>query len=577
MMRIAWPAAPIAAVLVAMTPVLPNASAAAQTARTLDIGVPPGDSTARACLADSIVDAALAAFNSPAAARVFGGGQIPAGIVIRGSYNVFEGVLKLDGTVQGDVVVLNGSARVTRTGVVSGTITVLGGRLVLDPGATVGKHFACEAQPALVKSPNGTVGRLAPTRTIGSMASGVALTFGDYRITPHIGIGQYNRVEALPIQLGADASRRLNGNDSVRADVFGIVRTGRDAAGSRSPLGWHASAAYSHRGTFPFTVRVEGGSTIEATVDRPFSAIESGVSAFVLRRDYNDWYLRRGASITADARLTHELTLSGTFDLSHQTTVLAIEAFSLFRNTESWRPNPLIDDGTYRTITGRVVWDARDPLTHPVLSWFVRGELNRVSSNSLTPVSSVPTTIRDALPATGYGETDGELDLRVSLRIDPEQRLNFRVFGDGYAGGDPLTIQRRRAIGSADPLLGYDFRGINCDRQRKPYLSTPALCDRSAVIQAEYHRTLAVNLGTRINGYTIGLRKPDLVVFADAASAWLAGDSAGRVPANRIQTLGEWRSDVGVGVVSGPFGLFIAKAITEAIPVRLTLRFTQRF
>lgn len=576
MMRMSWSAAPIAVLLITMTPVLPNTTAAGQTARTLEIGGPPGDSTARACLADSIVTAALAAFNSPAGVRIFGGGQIPAGITISGGYSVFQGQLKLDGTVQGNVVVLNGDARVTRTGVVTGTITVLGGRLVLDPGATVAGHFECEAQPALVKLPNGTVARQAPGRSIRNIASGIAWIVGDYRITPHVGIGQYNRAEALPIQGGADISRRLGGSDSARAEVFGIARTGRDPSGSRPGLGWHASATYAYNGSLPFTLGVEGGSTIEATSDRPYTALESGVSAFLLRRDYNDWYLRRGVSVAASVRPMHEVTLSGAFDVSHQTTVLAVDAFSLFRSTEAWRPNPLIDDGIYRTVTGRMVWDARDPLAHPVLSWFVRAEVRQVSSNNLTPVS-MPTTIRDALPATGYRETEGELDVRASLRIDPEQRLNFRIFGGGYLGGDPLTIQRRRAVGSADPLLGYGFRGINCDRQRKPYPSTPALCDRSAAIQAEYRRTLPVDLSTRIGGYTIGIRKPDLVVFADAGSAWLAGDSAGRVPANRIQSLREWRSDVGVGVTSGPFGLFVAKALTDAIPVRLTVLLTQRF
>ena len=576
MMRMSWSVAPIAVLLVTMTPVLPNTTAAAQAGRTLDIGGPSGDSTARACLPDSIVTAALAAFNSPTAVRAFGGGQIPAGATISGNYSVFQGQLKLDGTVQGNVVVLNGDARVTHTGVVTGTITVLGGRLVLDPGATVAGHYECEAQPALTKLPNGTVARRPPSRSIGNIASGVAWTVGDYRITPHVGIGQYNRVEALPIQGGANVSRRLSGSANVRAEVFAIARTGRDPSGSRSALGWHASGRYAHQGSLPFTLSVEGGSTIDATSDRPFSALESGVSAVLLRRDYNDWYLRRGASVMASVRAMREVTLVGAFDISHQTTVLAIDALTLFRNTEAWRPNPLIDDGTYRTVTGRVVWDARDPLAHPVLSWFVRAEINRVSSNDLTPVS-VPATIRDALPASGYRETDGELDVRASLRIDPEQRLTFRVVGGGYLAGDPLTIQRRRAVGGADPLLGYDFRGINCDRQRKPYPSTPALCDRSAAIQAEYRRTLPIDLSTLINGYTIGIRKPDLVLFADAGSAWLAGDSAGRVPANRIQSLREWRSDVGVGVTSGPFGLFLAKSLADAIPVRLTLLLTQRF
>ncbi len=473
------------------------------------------------------------------------------------------------------MVVLNGDVRVTTTGRVTGTITVLGGRLILDPGATVAGSFNCETQPELTRLPNGTIARQGPGKSLGSFTSGIAWAWGDYRFTPHIGIGQYNRVEALPVQLGVNVDRMLGPSDKLRGEFFGIGRTGSDPNESRPALGWHAAITYSHAGSLPVTVAVEGGSTIDGTADRPYTPIESGLDAFLFRSDYEDWFLRRGGSVTASIRPAHELTLTGAFDVSHQTTVLATDAFSVFSSTDAWRPNPLIDDGTYRTVTGRIEWDARNPLEHPVLSWFVRAELRHVSSNDLTPVS-LPTTIRDALPSSGYGETEGDIDVRASLRLDPEQRINFRLVGGGYMSGDPLTIQRRRAMGGADPLIGYDFRGINCDRRRRPDLATPALCDRSAAMQAEYHRTLPIDLSTRINGYHFGIRKPDLVLLADAGSAWLAGDSAGRVPANSVQTLREWKSDVGVGITSGPFGLYLSKALTDAVPLQLTLLFSRR-
>lgn len=575
MIRITWSAAPIAALLSVLAPALPSGTAGAQTVRTLDIGGAPGDTTARACLTDSLISAALTEFNNPAAIRIFGGQQtIPS--TIGSSYNLYQGQLKLDGTVQGNVLVLNGGARVTRTGVVTGRITVIGGSLFVDPGARVGRQFSCDAQPSLTRLPDGRLARATPQPTIRSMTSSFAWNVGPYRFTPHLGVGQYNRVEALPVQVGADVVRGFGTGDTLRAELYGVGRTGRDASGSRSSLGWHGSATYTHRGSVPFSIAIEGGSTITPTADRPYTALESGLSALLLRRDYTDWYLRRGTSVMASVRPWHEVTLSGGFDISRQTTVLATEAFSLLRNTDPWRPNPLIDDGTYHTLRGRVIWDARDPELYPVLSWYVRAELRHVTSNDLTPVS-LPTSIRDALPARGYAETEGELDVRGSLRISPVQRLNFRLAAGGYLGGDPLTIQRRRATGSADPMPGFGFRGINCDRQRKPLPSTPALCDRTASIQVEYRRPLAINLRTRIGGYTIGLGKPELVFFGDAGTAWLAGDSAGRVPANRIQSIGEWRSDVGVGITTGHFGIYLAKAVTDPIPVRLTLLFHPRF
>ena len=188
------------------------------------------------------------------------------------------------------------------------------------------------------------------------------------------------------------------------------------------------------------------------------------------------------------------------------------------------------------------------------------------SSNDITPVT-LPTSIRNAVPESGYGESDGNFDLRGFLRINPVQKLDARLVGGGYLSGDPLTIQRRRAIGGSDPMPGYDFRSINCDRRHRPDPAGPALCDREMALQLEYRHVLPFEIGTRVGNYNLGIRRPDLVLFGDAGTAWLAGDSAGRVPAGRIQDLAEWRSDVGIGISSGPIGIYIAKSVVDALPV----------
>ncbi len=464
------------------------------------------------------------------------------------------------------------------TGAVTGTIIVLGGRATVDVGAKItGRNLGCEQPVALSRSSDNTIRLSPPGRSLSSIKSAIGVSAGPYRISPLLGVGQYNRVEGLPGKFGVNVSRPVFETDSVRANVYGIARTASDPSGSRPAIGWHASALFAHNGELPFTVIVGGGSTVQSTQDQPFSPVESGLIAFLARDDYNDWYLNRGVNVAASVRVTPELTLSGILDWSHQTTVLAVDAFSLLNSDQPWRPNPLIDDGVYHTQTVRVVWDARNEREHPVLSWYAAFQLQHVASNDLTPVSTIPVTIRDPLPTTNYGSTSADIDLRAYLRLDPDQRINFRVMGGGYLAGDPLTIQNRHAVGSADPLIGYDFRAINCDRRRKVDPALPALCDRSAAVQVAYHRALAIDLTTRIDGYNIGIRKPDLVLFGDGASAWLAGDTPGRVPVGNIQAIREWRSDVGVGITSGPFGLYVAKALADASPVRFTLLLSPRF
>lgn len=550
--------------------------AAAQTPRPLAIGGLATDTVVRQCTTDSIVSAALAIINGPVATlRLFGGATINA--PINGSLGVFRGNVRIDNTVHGDVVVLDGELRVVRTGIVTGRIMVLGGHLSVDPGATVGgTTYQCDQPLALTREADGTVTRAASAPSLHGVTSALTWYAGTVRLRPHIGIGQYNRVEGLPGEIGINAAQGVGSNDSLTGSAYGIVRTARDPSGSRPSVGWFATGRFSHNGWLPYAVSLDLGSTVQATEDRPFPPTESGLSALVLRRDYTDWYLDRGARLAVTLLPANDVALTGAFQTSHQTTVLASDAFSFFRNGEAWRPNPLIDDGHYRIVSGLVTWDARSERDHPVLSWLFRAGVRHTTSYSLTPVA-LPTLIRDPLPTTGYGSTSGEIDLRAYLRLNPETRVAVRIVGGGYLGGDPLTVQDREAIGGADPFLGYDFRQIHCDRRRKIDPAVPALCDRTAAVQAEYHRTLPIDLSSNIAGYTVGLRHPELVLLGDIGSAWLAGDSAGRVPAGKIQALREWHSEIGVGITTGTIGLYFAKAVSDALPARFTLLFSPRF
>src|SRR5450755_2271277 len=131
MTRISWSVLPLAALLTAAASVLQQ-PALAQTPRTLDIGGPPRDTVWRRCATDSLVTAALAAFNSPAAVRFPGGGSSPLGITIGGDVAIYKGNFAVNGTIQGRIVALNANVRVFRTGVITGSITVIGGTLTID-------------------------------------------------------------------------------------------------------------------------------------------------------------------------------------------------------------------------------------------------------------------------------------------------------------------------------------------------------------------------------------------------------------------------------------------------------------
>ncbi len=553
-----------------------HGAAAQVPAQPVPIGGPPGGSPHKSCLTDSILHAAVASFNGAAAAR-FTDGTIPKSMTISGSLAVFGGSLRIDGTVSGDVIVINGDLALTRSGRVDGSITVLGGISSIDDGAFAqGRRFECDEPAPVMRLPDGTVALRRQTRSLLGFASGATFGAGPVRAGLRIGAGTYNRVEGLPIDIHPELDWQADPVWSAALRGTGEVRTAGDPTGSRSDFGWNLQLAVTRAGTIPVTAGIEGGATVAPTADQPYTPLESGLSALILRRDFSDWYQRKGGGVFASAAVEPHLTVDASWHLYRETTLHQLDVFSLAHTNEAWRPNPLIDDGKYHILSLGGTWDTRDRSTGTTSGFYVRAGLSHVWSNDLTPVS-LPVTIRAAMPSTGYGETELQFDARWYLRLDPLQSLHFRVTGSGWLSGDPLTVQRRYAAGGVDLLPGYPFRAVNCDTRRRPDPAEPALCDRVAGMQVEFRRTLNTNLTTRIAGYNVGLRRPTLVLFADAASAWLAGDSAGFVPKDRIQTLGEWRSDGGIGLDGGWLGLYLAKAIADPGSIRFVLRLTRRF
>src|SRR5947208_1915376 len=111
-----------------------------------------------------------------------------------------------------------------------------------------------------------------------------------------------------------------------------------------------------------------------------------------------------------------------------------------------------------------------------------------------------------------------------------------------------------------------------------------AACDRVILAQAEYrgHLSLHWSYGSAAPQdesakFPFTLQGPDLVVLADAGQAWLVGSGPGRLPADRLPTLGSWLADLGLGIDWGGLGLYVAKAVTAGEPLRFTLRLDHRF
>lgn len=543
------------------------------------------DSAERASMPDALVRRLLAIYNDPGTTRLWGDVDLPAQSRLTGTVAVYRGSVRIAGTLDGSLTVINGSLAVLSGGSVSGDVLVVGGRITLGEGATIGgsRQELWDAAP-VVRSPEGSLVLRERRRFPNLTAASRSFQSGRLRTTILLGTeGTYNRVEGLPIVFGPMLQWQFNPDVSLRLDVRGILRTTSDGDKLREDFGYFARTEL-RLGARGIGVGVRVYSTIGAIEDHPLSRDEVGWSAFLFQRDQHDYFLQKGIGGYLYGFPNRRLRLEASLRRDKEESVRANDPWSLFRNSDRWRPNPLIDDGHYVTAGLAIDFDSRNDREYPTSGWLIQTQLERSWSNDVAPVL-LPTAVRPPIPTAGnYAFNRISFDVRRYNRLGANLRLNARLIGNGYAGGDPLPLQRRASLGGPDLMPGYDFRAFTCSPEGFNDPALPALCDRMMGAQLDLRTRMDLGLGYRYQergrheiDRFIGIDQADLVFFLDAGKAWLSGDGPGRVPDLRIPSFDEWKADIGVGLDAGGLGVYLARALTDGQPVRVILRLHRRF
>ena len=101
-------------------------------------------------------------------------------------------------------------------------------------------------------------------------------------------------------------------------------------------------------------------SEVAAFEDQPLSPAENGWSAFLLQRDYRDYFERRGGGGAAWVTPTRTLRFEVSLRRDQERSLRATDPWSLLRNSDRWRRNPLSDDGHYFTTGLQLDLDTRN-------------------------------------------------------------------------------------------------------------------------------------------------------------------------------------------------------------------------
>ena len=207
--------------------------------------------------------------------------------------------------------------------------------------------------------------------------------------------------------------------------------------------------------------------------------------------DYRDYFEREGVSGMAYVQPARALRVEFSLSRDAERSVRATDPWSLFRNSDRWRRNPLVDDGHY-FITGlQVDYDTRNERDRPTTGWMIRTRYEHLTSDDIAPVA-LPSVVRPNPPTGGgYGTDRLLIDARRYSRLTPGLQVNARLRADGWLAGGRLPVRVESRSGGPD-LLPVCLPAYTCApgvQRSRP----AALCDRSIIGQVEVRTRLGLN------------------------------------------------------------------------------------
>ena len=523
-------------------------------------------------------------YNAPGTMRVAGSLEIAPERTVTGDIAITGGPsLIIGGRVTGRVLAINTDVILRQGAQVDGDILIVGGRLEGRESATVQADVRVYRQ-ALSFHMEGE--RLVPEDRVSRDFGRLGSIFGfGARTASHLSITvtPYNRVEGLPVHVGPTLAHHA-GDADLRLEVLGILRSVNSFEWSPENVG-HRVTADARLG------RRRGlgvGGSLFDVVDPiegwDLKDTEAGLSAFFLHRDYRDHFERHGGSAYIAGYSGDERELRLGIRNERWRSRDERDPFSLTRDDQPWRANPLVDEGRMRLLTASYRLDTRNDEDDPWTGWLLSGDVERGAGN-------LARIIDDVIDVQSVKYVRGFADVRRYNRLSPDAQLNMRVVIGGWLGGDDLPTQRRLSVSGPGALPGFDFRRhpggtdvATCQRGgASPSLG--ALCERIAVAQIEYRGALRFGrLGFREGSQwwaDRGLKSPQWVAFADAGRGWLVGDRQGELqyPSKTVlPPLDTFRTDVGLGLDARIIGFFVAKAVSHRNePANFVVRVRHRF
>ena len=519
-------------------------------------------------------DRLVAVANDPATIRLPGDSRVPADSVLPGDVVVMGG-LRLVGRITGDLIVVHGDLELSPNAEVQGDITVVNGEVTGSEAARIGGTLIAYRRGArFVQRGDRAREVVDPELKLGhEVAAGSSVRFA-------VRAGEYNRVEGLPVHVGPVLD--TGGRTPFRGRAQLIPRTeGAPFAADR--VGYRVVGEQFVASGRSLRLGAGVHSVIDPIESQGLSDRETSWSAFLLTSDQRDHFERRGwsAHVRATPR-SWPVDATLRFVNERHGVVGTADPWTVFRSSRDWRLQPLVAEGTLRSLEASVELDTRDDPADPAAGWLVRTGWREGLSGDL----AVPD------PA-GAREVDARfssalLDLRRYQPVGRSGTLAMRGVLAGSPAGEPLPPQYQHALGGAGSLPGHARFAVDCgaritqvslQREDREESMFPAYgCDRVALAQFEYRGPLNLDVGFGSSNAGDGRRGArdrgkSWAVFFNAGRGW-AGEGSEAHPASGPRTL----YDAGLGILMRQAGIYWAVPFRDGMSgSTFTVRLERRF
>ncbi len=453
------------------------------------------------------------------------------------NHNIFinKGDLLVQGTVNGDIVVLFGDIRIESTARINGNVTAINGKIRQEPASVVtGNQIETNLK------------NLFPAREFGQDYDENILDRYLSRYThPYEGgyntlrfksqnkeselLFRYNRVQGvfLAISIPKQIVRR-----GGHLSVHGFVGYGFSDKQARY------NVAIDHWLFSPEKFRFELGAALYDRIESKdawlISSLENTLAAFLLNDDYLNYYQRKGYEFHVSQNLFSKFKGTLAYRNDQYLNVVKTTNWALFKDKDRFPENPAIDPGRMRSLYGELCWDSRDNQQMPHAGW-----LAKLSLESSTQKLKSDFSFNQYI-----------LEIRRYQRLGPYERLDIRLKAATAEG--TLPLQKRFHLGGISTLRAFNYRSLNANGLGG---------DRMLLLNLEY------NINPRLFHFPL-LFGDDFhyIVFFDMGQVWNRQDVSLKDGWNEgfnHLKLKSFASDLGFSLTnsSGRFRMNIAKRL----------------